>query len=352
MKHRLVSRSANAGFSLVELMVAMALSLLLLAGVLAIFASSRTTYETTDRLSRIQENGRFALETIVRDLRAAGFTGCSQRAPFTSLLRHSDQVLWDFEFPIQGFEGDGTSWSPALDTGVATEANAIGDAIAIRMPVDGIPPVRLTDFMSSTSAPVETADVGAELINANDIVQISDCRNRVVFQVTGNTAGAIAHEDAAAVVDGTTVIRPGNTSADLGVAFTEDGEVVRLRSVVYYLREGSTPGAGTSLWRRVSGSTAAEELVEGVERLQFQYGEDTNGDATIGVGEYRNADEVEDWNQVLSVRIALLIRSLSAYGTDTDEREYEVLDETVEAPGDRHLRQVFSTTVAIRNLAS
>src|SRR5690606_32670244 len=51
-------RSAVLGFSVVELMVAMAISLLLLAGVVAIFSSSRSSYETTTRLSRIQENGR------------------------------------------------------------------------------------------------------------------------------------------------------------------------------------------------------------------------------------------------------------------------------------------------------
>src|SRR5690349_20318598 len=87
MQVRIASRSASSGITLVELMVGMTLSLILLAGVLAIFASSRKTYETIDRLSRIQESGRFALETIVHDLRAAGYIGCRNRAPFFSALR-------------------------------------------------------------------------------------------------------------------------------------------------------------------------------------------------------------------------------------------------------------------------
>jgi len=50
------------GFSIVELMVAVAISLLLLTGVVAIFVSSKTSYETNERFSRIEENGRFALD--------------------------------------------------------------------------------------------------------------------------------------------------------------------------------------------------------------------------------------------------------------------------------------------------
>jgi hypothetical protein len=46
-------------------MVAMAISLLLLSGVISIFVSSKSSYETNERLSRIQENGRFALNSIM-----------------------------------------------------------------------------------------------------------------------------------------------------------------------------------------------------------------------------------------------------------------------------------------------
>ena len=67
------------GFGVIELMVAVAISLLLLAGVVAIFVSSKNSYETNERLSRIQENGRFALNTIMTDLRASGFVGCARQ---------------------------------------------------------------------------------------------------------------------------------------------------------------------------------------------------------------------------------------------------------------------------------
>lgn len=61
------------GLTLVEILVAMVISAFLIAGVIQIFISSKQTYRSYDALSRIQENGRFALETMSRDIRAAGY---------------------------------------------------------------------------------------------------------------------------------------------------------------------------------------------------------------------------------------------------------------------------------------
>ena len=64
---------------------------------------------------------------------------------------------------------------------------------------------------------------------------------------------------------------------------------------------------------------------------------------------YRTADDVTDWNDVISVNVALLVRSIEEHGVDTDQRTYTLLDTTVAAPGDRRLREVFTATASIRN---
>lgn len=341
----------HSGFSLVELMVAMALSLILLAGVLTIFASSRTTYETTDRLSRIQESGRFALDSIVRDLRASGYLGCSKRADFTNTLNSPTTALNNFEIPVQGFDAQGSSWLPTLDATTAPSAEPGSDALVVRLPRGDFEPVRVVEgeFMSSTTADVVIEETPA-LIQTGDVVQISDCNGRAVFQVTDNTAGVLKHEIQAATSDESGT-KPGNAINDIGYAFTDSAELVPVQSVVYYLRDGSTPGAGTSLWRHVSRSASAEELVEGVENMQLAFGV-ASGNAIT----YLRADQVTaaNWANVRTVRIALLVRSLSEYGADTDQKDYSLLGSlgtTVPNPGDRHLRQVFTTTVNVRNSA-
>lgn len=349
---RSLTAQSYAGFSLVELMVAMALSLILLAGVLAIFASSRTTYETTDQLSRLQENGRFALDSIVRDLRTAGYLGCSRRAAFTNTLNNPTTILRNFAVAVQGYDAQGGAWVPALDTAtVATNAATGSDALVVRRPRGEFEPVRVVEgeFMSTTTADIVIEDVDPPLIEAGDVVQISDCNARAVFQVTQNDAGAIKHAIAAASGD-----LPGNATADIGYAFTDTAELVPVQSVLYYLRlhDQSKPEEGTSLWRRVSGSGVAEELVEGVENMQVAFG--VANDTMI---EYKKAEDVAgNWADVRTVRIALLVRSLSEYGTDTDQGDYDLLSSfggtTVSDPGDRRMRQVFTTTVNIRNIAT
>jgi type IV pilus assembly protein PilW len=95
---------------------------------------------------------------------------------------------------------------------------------------------------------------------------------------------------------------------------------------------------------------SVEELVEDIEQIQVQYGVDTTGDVIVDA--YRTANQVDaagQWPDVISVSVALLVRSLEQYGTETDQRSYTLLDTTVTAPADRYLREVFTATASIRN---
>lgn len=340
------------GFTIVELMVAMAISLLLLGGVVAIFTSSKTTYETVERLSRIQENGRFALDAIVRDVRSAGYVGCSRPATFANTLRSQTQLAWNFTDAVAGYNfQSGTTWLPALDaamTNVASGATNGSDALVLRVPVLGgsSASLRLTAKMGSQSGALQIAPVASSatgpLKSNEQVIMVADCHARAVFEITNydKVTGVIEHGISAA-----TTTTPGNASADIGHAFEANSQIVPMQTVAYYI--GSSSGR-TGLWRVVGGG-AAEELIEGVERMELRFGEDTNADRIADL--YRRADEVADWGDVISVSIALLVRSADQYGTRIDSQNYTLLDKTFTAPGDRHMRQVFVTTATLRNRA-
>jgi len=70
------SAETNRGFSLVELMVALTLGLIILSAVSMLFVSSKKTYTSQDRQARLQENSRFAMHFIIKDLRLTGYYGC------------------------------------------------------------------------------------------------------------------------------------------------------------------------------------------------------------------------------------------------------------------------------------
>lgn len=61
------------GFTLVELMIAMTIGLFLSAGVIALFLGTKQSYRSNGGMSLIQENGRFAIEYLGRNIREAGF---------------------------------------------------------------------------------------------------------------------------------------------------------------------------------------------------------------------------------------------------------------------------------------
>ena len=75
LKHTNRSHYHCRGFSMVELMVALVITLILLAGIGQIFLSSKKSFVIQNNLARIQENGRYAMDVVASDLRRAGYWG-------------------------------------------------------------------------------------------------------------------------------------------------------------------------------------------------------------------------------------------------------------------------------------
>jgi type IV pilus assembly protein PilW len=76
----------QTGMTLIEIMIALLIGAFLIGGVLQIFIGSQQTYKMQEGLSRLQENGRFALEFLTNDIRMAGYWGClSQSSPDTNI---------------------------------------------------------------------------------------------------------------------------------------------------------------------------------------------------------------------------------------------------------------------------
>src|SRR6056297_957172 len=106
-------QARKGGFSLVELMVAITLGLLLTAGMIQLFSSSKLTFQTNDALARVQENGRYALEVLKRELREAGTSGfCAGRLDINNHLREDcsggGEDFFDPNRAVTGWEFGGT----------------------------------------------------------------------------------------------------------------------------------------------------------------------------------------------------------------------------------------------------
>ena len=158
------------GFTLVELMVALTISIVLLGGVLKVYANSKQTYRVQEALSRLQENGRYAIEFLARDVRTADFWGCvSDSTSVTNNLNPNNPGYIDF---VAGGGVAGTDG--ATDT--LTLRRATGSGLVVQTPY----------------GPQESANIAVPAGNnlqQGDIVLLSDCLAGDLFQISNANPG-------------------------------------------------------------------------------------------------------------------------------------------------------------------
>ncbi|MCU0976325.1 MAG: PilW family protein [Steroidobacteraceae bacterium] len=347
----------HEGFTLVELMVAMVLSLILIGGAITVFYSSRLAYQSTEDNSRVQETGRLALEVILRDIRNAGWQGCSREVPVSNVLNDSADVRWNFAEPVAGFDvgtADSVVWAPVLPAFVANPAPLPGsDVVVLRGPRREARPLRIVLEMTAGTDEMRTEffNTTPPIISAGDVVQIADCSAIAWFRASGyaEDAGDGVISRIAAAGTG------GNATEDLGFGFREGADVVPVETVIYYIGQGDR--GEPALYRRTSRMADADpsvELFEGVEGLQVLYGVDNDGNLTVD--DYLDANAVAAvgrWPEVVAVTVALLVRSPEEQGIDVETRDFALLDVTYPAGGggfnDRRRREVFTATATVRN---
>lgn len=340
------------GFGLIEVMIALTLGLIATAAALTLFASSKSNYEIQDDLARLQENARFALQAIIKDVRMAGYFGClGNVANVHNQLNITGTANTDFGFDLtnalEGVEAGAGTWQPSTAT-LPGNIVAGTDGVAVRY----VDPSRIaiTKLMNTESAALQIT-AGSGLTEA-DIVVVSDCDSADIFQITNiNNAGSF--DNTVHNTGGT--YAPGNSKANnphkLSKVYGTDAVINRFVSVAYYI---GTTADGPALFRlsalnNGAGSTvmSQQQLVDGIEDLEITYGEDTSGDGSANA--YRTATAVANWDQVVSVRVGLLARTQEEVGTTVNGTVYSVNGTDTVAANDRRRRRVFSTTVKLRN---
>lgn len=331
------------GMTLVEIMVALTISLVLLAGVMQIFLASKQTYRMQDGMSRMQENSRFALHFLNQDIRMAGYSGCSSlSSPPNNIVDLDGDGTADAvsDFSTLGLTGYEYSQLPVALTATdsLTTADVITGTDVIVLLRGTAKDVQLTGNMNADNANIQLDSSADGLFAAGDIMFISDCESADIFAANNVSSGGtitIAHSSAK------------NTGPKLSKAYGTDANIMAMEKSAYYIGTNSNGVPALFRKRMIGAGMATEELIEGVESLQLQYGEDLTGDGLAN--RYVNATTVSDWTRVVSVRIGLLMRSSEEVVHDTDTNTYSVLDVTVDPTDDRRLRRNFTTTVKLRN---
>ena len=333
------------GLTLTELMVGVAISVAVLAALSNVYLGSRSAYRTNEALARVQETGRLALDLIARDLRSAGFAGCLSRGAQVSV--YSKPPPAGLPTALRGYErATGFAYPAGIERLVSDEQS---DALRI-VAVDSTARAYLDGDSDVAAATITIRDNKAGF-EPDDVLVVSDCERSAVFTVTAVQGRPIRLVHAAERNGGldtpTHRISPPFKARD--GAF-----VARFDSVAYFIgRPKGSKEAPPSLYR--AGLVRTERVVENVEDLDFLFGVDRDGDGAIDG--YLRADQVDaaQWDSVLSVRVSLVAVSAEAaiagvaqavHLRDTDG---DTVIDGQQAGGDRRLRQVFTTTVTLRN---
>ncbi|RLT88211.1 MULTISPECIES: PilW family protein [unclassified Ketobacter] len=346
----------QAGFSIIELMIALVLGLVLMGGAIQVFISSKKSYNLNEEMAWIQENAQFSVGFLAEDLRMAGYFGCASRASSTANVMNDDGDDWvtGFDKGLYGFDGDDpgfpTDEFPRPSTATLPNTVPETDVFTIhRADIDNSFQVK-DHVVNSAVINIE----GEHPFPQGTVVVVSDCHHAAIFQLTGNQSNKVNHNTGNSA-------SPGNCTKKLGLPVTcsqqsaaytykDDAFVMRAVANAYYVDIASN-GVPALFQRRLNlggVSTLTEELVQGVENMQIQYGVDTSGDDSIP-DRYLDADQISNsqWeDDVVTARVSLLLRSLTPLASEPQPFVYMGVTHT---PTDNYVRRVFSVTVKLRN---
>lgn len=302
-----------AGFSLIELMVAMLLGLIVIAGVSSVFLANQRTYRTNQALGGVQDSSRIAFELMARDIRNAGLNPCNNDGRMANVLNNSGTDWWaNWANALRGYGG--SQGDPAtggvFGTGVAQRVTGT-DSVQILGAINAGMSVA-TD--NEPAANFKLNDKTTEL-QSGDIVIVCDPDHAVLVQISNynNSNVTFVHNTGNAV-------SPGNCSKGLGYPsdcssvngnlyqFGPNSQIAKLGAADWYI--GNNPVNGRSLYRVAiatnpggsAGLGAPQEMVRDVTGMTMSY-------HAKGSASFVAASAIANWAVVDAVQVTLILQS-------------------------------------------
>ncbi|HEX7816257.1 PilW family protein [Dyella sp.] len=293
-------RSRQLGVSLIELMVAALLGLIIVAGLIQVLIANRRAYQVQQGSNYLQQNLRFANDTISWSVRMAGFWGGVAPNEVTGLTTSSGATPCSDAWLLSAQGGLG---SGAVQGADGAAAFPYGSCVAAANYVKG------SDVLVLRYADADpcAVDTGATALNT------STCLPASTYYLAANVGQTGQIFKAGASVP----TLPGSTHR----------YVYPYRVDMYYLQPCSDNGGGNctatsdggtpqpTLMRMsiVNGKFQAFPIVSGIEQLQFEYGIYVSNGAqneVPSIKQYKTAAQMTaaDWQNVLAVRMTMVAR--------------------------------------------
>lgn len=373
--HTQASTSARSrGFSLIELMITMAISMLIAAALAILLMKVSETNREQFKVSQQIENGRFATELIGTDLRHAGFYGGFSGLPAIggalpdpcdlTLLPDGDvtaaTTTSPLAFPVQGLNAatltSALAIPAACQTWIDSASLKIGSDMLVVRRFDTVPLIDLEATPVRASATPASGQIYAQA----DTVTMNLKRG-------GGTA-----IDKTMAADGTasTLLRKDYTQALMGAPPLRPTIAAYIRKLHVYIYYVSTcrKGSGTNgkclsaddsvptLKRLELGAPGGAPtmtvvpLVEGIEFFKIRYGIDSTTDGAVD--SYTPTPALADWQNVIQAEVRVVARNVDT-SMSTDPKSYDLgsgLTYTPSGANAYYKRHLFSQQIYITNV--
>jgi len=326
-------KSKQLGVTLIELMVAITIGLIIIAGVIQLYATSTKTQRVQNGVSRLQENARFLFARVSQDISQTGFIGCFNYDPdrITNTLSQDVGVgeIYYTDQPIDAVNGNGPM---GTDTLIFRQA-----AVAAKMPL-----IAAATRTGALEVDPNHANYGP--LQQYQVVMVTNCSRSAIFMITNDpntSGGTIEHAVGVASPEGQS-----NNDDDLVEGFGSAAGAYPPFGSVAYLYAGSTGGHSYSIADSAAAGAGEvcsaatpefcalfkddQELVQGVEDFQVDIGW-TNAAGNLRYGEPSAA---VDWSTVDRIKITVTLNSV---------------EQTPSPQGARLNTKTFVKTIVLRN---
>lgn len=346
---RLVLRTENRlcgferGFSLVELMVAITIGLVILAGVTSILVNNSRSRDEIERANQQIDNGDYAMQVISDDLTNAGYFAefdPTVLTPTTTLPNVCDTAAANLKAAIP-VDIQGSDDGAALPTCIS-DVKAATDVLVIRR-------VSTCVAGSANCDPIVAGQPYFQASLCGGSAELGSSNPNSYYALDTVATNLTLHQ------------RDCVTLADLR----------RYETHIYFIANNDNPGDGIptlKLAELSSGTFTTSSIVEGIENMQLEYGLDTNGDGVPdnyttdpnsygGCSATTNPTCVGNWQNAVAVKVHILARSITQSPIIPNNKKYILglnfagTANVVGPYNDRYKRHVFESSVKLYNPA-
>lgn len=300
-----VPNLAHNGFTLIELMLGLAISTILLLALNFSFITTSRSVQTAEAIQELQSTALYASQYLGQHIRQAGYIGEAMRsaqivgtaAPQIKYTCNSADWTRQIDRPLTGTNQNQATY-PCLKVGTNVKKSAT-DTLT----------VRYSNMLPTTKYSRDALYTRSSLTT--------------VALFAGKNRNLIANKIEDPFVDR------------------------RFHSHTFYITQSKLQWctnkqspALARMTRSNTGKLRRSLIIAGVEQLQLQYSNNSS--------RYVNADKVLDWRKITSIKVWLLVRTLCHYFQKAHAAQFNFAD-IQSRFNDRYKRKLFSFTVVLRN---